>query len=122
MPCMRTSRFALNSRVIHLLHSPSASPMLWPPISIVARRSGRFQWIVTGSRISSRAVSPASSARSASESDGPFARILRCRALMIGFCGPTSSVLATPLSITRRFRMPPISVLPSSYRDRSVAK
>ncbi len=72
MPCRRTRKFTRNSRVTHLLHSPSARLTLRSWISMVARRSGRFQWTVIGSRMSSRAVSSASAALSASEQRRPL--------------------------------------------------
>ena len=111
----------LKSRLIHLLHCRSARWIVLSPRSTVADLAARFQWTVSGTRMSSRASSSAIFILSASDR-GDFARAARSCCRTIGFGGPTSSVCATSPSNTSRFRMPPNSVLPSSYRLRSVPK
>ena len=116
MPCTRISRLMLKSRLIHLLHWRSPSRIVLSPMVIVADFAALFQWMVSGSRTSSRASSPAIFILSASVSadGGALARSSRSCCLTIGLGGPTSSVWATSPSKTSRLRMPPNSVLPSS--------
>ena len=60
MPCTRTSRLMLKSRLIHLLHSCSAeADRAVADVDRSPTSPARFQWIVSGTRTSSRASSSA---------------------------------------------------------------
>src|ERR1700722_11659597 len=94
IPWTRISRLTLKSRLIHLLHWRSARWIVLSPMATVADFADLFQWMVIGSRTSSRASSSAIFMRSASEEDvsGELARSSRSCCLTIGLGGPTSSV------------------------------
>ncbi len=107
-------KFTLKVRSIHGVHLPGSSESVWPSIVMAAFFAARFHWTVKGMRTSWTACSSASFARSLSLSAGPFRRIASICCRTIGLGGPSSSLVAVSPSNTRRLRMPPISVLPSS--------